>query len=110
MLPIRSLPLMLLLSATAAQAGHIYGTLRQGGQFLGAGERIIITCGNQPAVNGQTRSGGSYRVRVPTSGRCSFAVEHDGRRWITSIHSYDDPTQYNFDLVREGDRYVLRRR
>ena len=99
--------LLFLFSAAPAHGGNIYGNLWLDGRPL-SGAQIEITCpGRHPA---QTDNSGSYRVFVPERGRCTFLVRFGGQSAQTEIASYDNPIKYDFEVVRQGGGYILRRR
>jgi hypothetical protein len=89
-------------------SGKINGTLRQDGRSVGHGVPIQITCA-QEAYPGKTNERGAYSIYVNETGNCSFELPgFPGARH--PINSYLDPVRYDFELVKQGDGYVLRRR
>lgn len=93
-----------------AEAAQIYGSLKEGEKSVGRGVEIAITCNNTP-YRTTTEEDGSYRVFVRERGKCRFTVTYRNRTAATDIYSFDDPTRYDFELVRQPDgNYVLRRR
>jgi hypothetical protein len=98
---------LLFCSPARAYAGNIYGTLWvNGGPAKGA--QIQITC--TTAHPAQTDNNGSYRIFVPERGRCVFHVDYAGHSGQAGVASYDNPIKYDFDLVLQGEHYVLRSR
>jgi hypothetical protein len=103
------LPLTLLFPAFAL-AGNIFGSLTEGGRSVGAGVEVRIQCGTTPPASAVTDDYGAYSINVP-SGRCELTVAYKGQ--VTppfSVASSDDPARYDFELVVEGGRYLLKRR
>jgi hypothetical protein len=95
-------------AASSALAGHLYGTIRENGQSL-RGVEIVLNCAGETAT-GRTDRDGVYRLFLRRTGSCQIVLEPSGRRAVGSLYSYDRPTAYDFDLVREGGRWALRRR
>lgn len=98
--------LFVFLSSTAV-AGHIYGTLRQGGKPLPAGQKVeLLQCGDvKPA---QTDHNGAYRLFVKATGKCQLVVTFNGR-YTGEVFSYPQPTAYDFDLPSDGSQQLKRR-
>jgi hypothetical protein len=97
-----------LTAVPALLAGNIYGTIREGNRPL-QGASVSIACGGE-RLGAQTDPDGVYHVFARSTGPCEFAVVHNGRRMNTSVYSYDRPTPYDFDVVQDGNYWVLRRR
>lgn len=99
---------LLLVVAPGVFAGHIFGTLRENGQPV-RGTEIAVTCGAN-AYRARTDDNGSYGLFARETARCSLQVNYQGQSPRTEIFSYNEPTRYDFDLVREQGRLTLRRR
>ncbi len=94
-----------------AEAAQIYGSLKEGEKSVGRGVEIAITCPNNTPYRTRTEEDGSYRVFVQQKGKCRFTVTYRDRTAATEIYSFDDPTRYDFELVRQPDgNYILKRR
>ena len=103
------LPLALLVPAPAF-AGNIFGNLREGGRSVGQGVQVQVTCGSVHPPPTMTDQYGAYSLAVP-GGKCALSVGYKGRTTPSfAIVSSDDPARYDFDLVSENGRYVLKRR
>ncbi|MBL8173070.1 MAG: hypothetical protein JNK48_00285 [Bryobacterales bacterium] len=95
-------------SVEVASAGHVFGRILENGQPVrGAG--VILRCGGE-RPGGTTDNEGTYRLFAKTTGSCTLEVNVGGRVATGPLYSYDKPTAYDFDLVREGARWILRRR
>lgn len=95
-------------SIDVARAGHVYGRIFENGRPVnGAG--IVLRCGGE-SPGGTTDNEGSYRLFSKTTGSCTLEVNAGGRRALGQLYSFDKPTAYDFDLVQEGGRWILRRR
>lgn len=104
------LPLILLFPPPAF-AGKVFGNLKEGGRSVGRGWEVMIECpGSGPSVT-TTDEYGAYNINVPRN-RCELSVKYSNNQWTNkvTILSSDDPARYDFDLVNENGRYVLRRR
>ena len=100
--------LFLFLFPTAAFAGEVYGTLKEGDKPVGANIRVEIVCGRNP-YSAQTDQYGSYRLYVRDLGPCTLRVAYKNQTPELAIQSYSDPERYDFQLVPVSGRYVLRR-
>ena len=100
--------LTILVFPSATYAGKINGTLRHDGRSVGHGVPIHITCA-QRAYPGTTNERGAYSIYVNETGNCSFELPSFSGA-VHPINSYRDPVRYNFELIRQGDGYLLRRR
>jgi len=98
---------LLLFFPVPARAGNIYGNLWLDGRPV-AGAQIEIACPARHAA--QTDNNGSYRVFIPEKGRCTFVVRFGNQSAQAEIASYDNPIKYDFDVIRQGTGYILRRR
>jgi hypothetical protein len=90
-------------------AAPVYGSLKINGQPVEAGVRVEINCSGRPFA-GQTDQYGAYRINVIEGGRCDLKVRYKGREASSVVYSSDKPVRYDFDLVLENGRYILRRR
>lgn len=91
----------------AARGGNIFGTVWLSGRGL-AGAQIEIACPGRHAA--ETDANGSYRVFVPERGRCTILVRFQGQSAQADIASYDNAIKYDFDVIRQGSGYILKRR
>lgn len=94
------------LSATHADAGAIYGSILFNGAGLKGGA-ITITCGGE-TVKGATLDDGSYRITAP-EGRCTFTVAAAFGMASAEVTSASSATRYSFEVVKGGSGYELRR-
>jgi hypothetical protein len=97
-----------LLVPAVVYAGQVYGTIVMGGKGLG-GASIEIQCGSDAAVTGATGADGSYRLNVPQQGQCTFSLPSHGKA-SAMIFSSPNPSAFNFELVKAGDKYELKRK
>jgi hypothetical protein len=96
---------------STANAGQVYGTIYQNNQPV-PNAQVALSCpGGQAA--GATDNGGVYRLFGRGTGTCILVLNLQGFQASGSLYSYDRPTAYDFDLVRQGDgswRLSLRKR
>jgi hypothetical protein len=104
-----SMAALLLATASIARAGHIYGTIRENNQPVRRA-LVVLTCGAERAPDARTDDEGVYRVFAKGTGNCQLVLDPGGRNAPGPLYSYDRPTAYDFDLIREGGRWILRKR
>jgi len=92
-----------------AHAGQVYGTIVMDGKGVG-GANVEITCGSDPAVKGATAADGAYRINVPKDGQCTLALPDQAGKPSAMVFSSPNPALYNFELVKAGNGYELKRR
>jgi hypothetical protein len=91
-------------------AAQLYGTLRESDKPVGPNIRVEAVCGSStyPAV---TDNYGSYKLFAREIGKCALRVYYKNQVPQITIDSYNDPTHYDFDLIRQPDgHYQLRRK
>lgn len=91
----------------ALYAGQVYGSIVMDGKGVG-GASIEIQCGAD-ATTGTTGADGSYRINVPQQGQCTFSLPSHGKA-SAMIFSGPNPSAFNFELVKAGDKFELKRR
>ena len=92
-----------------AHAGQVYGTIVMDGKGLG-GANVEITCGSDPAVKGTTAGDGAYRINVPQQGQCTLVLPDQAGKPSAMVFSTPNPALFNFELVKAGNGYELKRR
>ena len=96
-----------LLVPAALYAGQVYGTIVMDGKGVG-GANIEIQCGDA-TTPGTTGADGSYRINVPQQGQCTLSLPSHGKA-SAMIFSGPNPSAFNFELVKAGDKYELKRK
>ena len=99
---------LILVAPHLADAGHVYGTLRANNQPV-AHVSGQINCGSM-SYGVRTDQHGSYSIYIPQKGRCTLCIPYGGQVATHDLYSYDNPVRYDFDLIRQGAGYILRRR
>jgi len=89
------------LASGGAHGGQMYGSIVDPGQGAVAKLEFTVQCGSF-TTRGTTDERGAYRVVVPQRGRCEFRVSRPGDP-ASSVLSYENPVQYDFQLVRRAD-------
>jgi hypothetical protein len=89
-------------------AGQVYGTIVMDGKGVG-GANVEISCGSDPAVKATTAADGAYRINVPQQGQCTLSLPSHGKA-SAMIFSSPNPSSFNFELVKAGDKYELKRK
>jgi hypothetical protein len=97
-----------LLVPSALYAGQVYGTIVMDGKGVG-GASIEIQCGSDPATTGSTGADGAYRINVPQQGQCTISLPSHGKA-SAMVFSGPNPSAFNFELVKMGEKYELKRR
>jgi hypothetical protein len=90
-------------------AGQVYGTIVMDGKGVG-GANVEISCGSDPAVKGTTAADGAYRINVPQQGQCTMVLPAQTGKPSATVFSSPNPALYNFELVKAGNGYELKRR
>jgi hypothetical protein len=110
MRPIRYVCLAIaLVIPSIVHAGQVYGTIVMDGKAVG-GANVEITCGSDPVVKGTTAADGAYRVNVPSQGQCALVMPDQAGKPTAMVFSTPNPALYNFELVKAGNGYELKRR
>lgn len=102
--------LALLVFPGIALGGQVYGKLKEAGRSVPEGIVVTVSCAKATPYSTKTDRYGSYRVYVPETGRCKLTVKKGGRSGEYTIRSSKDPVRYNFELVRKGNTYSLKRK
>ena len=94
---------------SVVHAGQVYGTIVMDGKAVG-GTNVEITCGSDPASKGTTAADGAYRINVPQQGQCTLVLPDQAGKPSAMVFSSPNPALYNFELVKAGNGYELKRR
>src|SRR6266851_2495033 len=92
---------VILAVALSATAGSVYITLRAGNGPLSNVE-VAITCGNR-RMTARTGPEGSFRIHAE-NGKCTFTVPYDNTTADGVFFSYEDPTEYYFNVSGNRQR------
>jgi hypothetical protein len=94
---------------SVVHAGQVYGSIVLDGKGVG-GANVEISCGADAAVKSTTGADGSYRINVPQQGQCTLVLPDQAGKPSAMVFSSPNPALYNFELVKAGDGYELKRR
>lgn len=99
--------LCLAIPLSAALAGEIYGTIKEGGKPVKAGTKVAVECAKK-SYSAETDKLGSYRLFVPEQGKCTLTVKSADGAPQTTVHSYEDSARYNLVLEKKDGKPALR--
>ncbi|HKB69404.1 MAG TPA: hypothetical protein VKH46_01075 [Thermoanaerobaculia bacterium] len=99
----------LLLAASAARAGEIYGTLSDEGKPVGAGTTLRLACG-EAAVEAKTDAYGSYSLKVTATGKCALSVPSLPGAPSLPVTVYEKSARYDLAVGRSGGKVTLSRK
>ena len=99
--------LCLAISIATAQAGEIYGTVKDGGKPVQAGTTVEVKCA-KGSYSAKTDNLGSYRLFVPEQGKCTLSVKSGAVSPQMTVHSFEDSARYNLVLGEKDGKPSLR--
>ncbi len=101
--------LALLLPASHALAGEVFGTITESNRPVAAGVKIEIAATGK-TYSAETDKFGSYRVIVKEKGKCTLTVHVRDQSPTVDLFSYDKSTRYDWILEKKGEKLSLRRK
>jgi hypothetical protein len=99
----------LILVASTAVAGEVYGTITDGGKPVPAGTKVEISISGK-VESGETDKFGSYRIFVKAKGKCRLTVRVKDQSPSVDVFSYDKSSRYDWILEAKEDTLSLRRK
>ena len=99
--------LFLAIPYTAAQAGEIYGTIKESGKPIQAGTKVEVKCA-KGSYSAETDKLGSYRLFAPEQGKCTLTVKSGNVSPQMAVHSFEDSARYNLVLEKKDGKTSLR--
>lgn len=93
------LALTLFALSAAAQAGQVYGTLRDASGKGMAGVSIVIVSPAKTTYEAKTGADGTYQVFVKETGKCELQAQIGGKPATASVFSYAEPAKYDFEVA-----------
>ena len=100
---------LVVLSASTASAGQIFGSLNEGGRPL-VNAYFEVWCTNEKNVpKGKTDNYGAYSINVGR-GRCTFKLYYGKEILEFGLYSYDRALRYDLEVIFENGAHKLRRR
>ena len=101
--------ILIVLFASAASAGNVYGTVTENGKAVAQGVKLEVTCaGNK--YDAQTDASGAFKMFVKDQGKCSLTVAYQGQSPSIDINSFEGSVQYDLVLEKQGPQYTLKRK
>lgn len=101
--------LALVLVASRAAAGEVYGTITDAGKPVAEGLKVEITVADK-VYNGETDKFGSYRVFVKEKGKCTLIVHVKEQLPSAELVSYGKSSRYDWILETKEGKLSLRRK
>jgi hypothetical protein len=103
--------LVLLFAVPRATAGEVFGTVTDGGKPVPTGVKVVITAPGGKTYAGETDKFGSYRIFVKEKGKCTITVTlKEDLAPEAELVSFDKSTRYDWVLVSEEGKTILRRK
>jgi hypothetical protein len=102
-----AIPLFLAFFVPFAQAGEIYGTVKEGGKPVKAGTKVEVRCAKGSYAT-ETDKLGSYRLFLPEEGKCTLSVRSGDAAPQMAVHSFEDSARYNLVLEKKDGKAALR--
>jgi hypothetical protein len=103
------LSILLILAASVAHSGEIFGNIKENNKPVAKGIKIEIISPKK-TYTAETDSFGSYRIFVTEKGKCAFKLNYNKQTPTFDIFSYDKSTRYDFIIETIKDKYILRRK
>lgn len=103
------LSLFILVFASLAIAGNVYGTVTENGKPVPSGTKIVITCGAN-TYNAETDANGGFKVFVKDQGKCDLKISYQGQSPAFEVNSFEGSVQYDLVLEKKGTQYTLKRK
>jgi len=104
-----TLLVLILLSASLAFAGNVYGSITENGKPVAQGVKIEVACGANK-YNTETDANGGYKLFVKDQGKCAMKVAYQGQTPSFDINSFEGSVQYDLILEKQGANYTLKRK
>lgn len=101
--------LVLLLYASLAQAGEVFGTITDGGKPVAAGVKVEVAVAGKAYV-AETDKFGSYRIVVKEKGKCTLTVHLRDQSPSVELFSYDRSTRYDWIVQSKDGKLSLQRK
>jgi hypothetical protein len=128
---------LLVISASSAFAGRIFGDIKQDGKPIAEGLRLTITAPVPEPAKGETAAPeakpeakgetpkpkpaavadttatdkfGSYKVTVKDEGKCTLTLVVDKQPVSLEVFSYKTATRYDLILEKKDGKLTLRRK
>lgn len=102
---------IMFLVPSLANAGEIYGNIKQKGGAPVQKATVEIMVNQKTVGSTTTDKHGSYRIYVKETGRCTLKIRFDDQFPTVEVYSSKSSTQYNLILEKKDEgSYSLRRK
>ena len=120
-----SLALFVLLVASNAHAGRIFGDIKMDGKPVTEGLKMKIALAPAPDTSAAkakvkavpvvvdstvTDKFGSYKLTVKQEGKCVLTLLYEKQALALDVFSYKEPTRYDLILEKKEGKFSLRRK
>jgi hypothetical protein len=82
----------------AAQAGEVFGTIRNDKGPVGDGAKVAAKCGGNSYGPAATDKRGTYRIVIDQVGKCTLTVTHQSKSATLDVVSFDNAAQTDIVL------------
>jgi len=97
------------LAASVASAGEIYGTVTDAGKPVAAGIKIEIAAAGK-TYSGETDKFGSYHIFVSDKGKCRLTIHYKDQKPDADIFSYEKAMRYDWMIETVDGKLTLKRK
>lgn len=101
--------MLLVLTASAAFAGEIFGTISEASKPVPAGVKVEVTTGGK-SYSAETNEFGAFRLFVKEKGKCALKVHYKEQSPTFTVVSFDKSTRYDLVLHLDEGKYTLKRK
>jgi hypothetical protein len=114
---------IVMLAASAASAGRIFGDIKMDGKPVPAGLPVMIAVA-PPAAGADTKAQpapvrvdstatdkfGSYKLTVKDEGKCVLTLVYEKQPVTLEVYSYKEATRYELILEKKDGKLALKRK
>ncbi len=97
------------MTAAAASAAEIHGTVSEGGKPLPQGVALKLDCGGATA-SASTDQFGGYSLKVAGSGQCKVSIDYKGASASLGVAVFEKPSRYDLEVKQDAGKLTLTRK
>jgi hypothetical protein len=101
--------MLILLAASAAVAGEIFGTVSESGKPVAAGVKVEVTIAGN-SYTGETDRFGTYHVFAKDKGKGILTVHYKDQKPAADVFSYEKATRYDWTMETADGKLTLKRK
>jgi hypothetical protein len=101
--------LLLVLTASTAFAGELFGTISEANKPVPAGVKVEVATDGK-SYSTETDAFGAFRVFVKEKGKCTLKVYYKEQSPTFTVVSFDKSTRYDLVLDLNDGKYTLKRK